>query len=117
MSKRLFTRTNVCQLQRTDNGDWDIQANGLLADGDALELADVIYNELGQGWKPYPENTPQDGKIYLVTFGLDGWVDVAAAEFDGEGWYSRFNGDLVEGVTAFWNEELPDYYQEQESEE
>ena len=35
---------------------------------EARALADAIYNDLGLGWLPYPENEPEDTGIYSAYF-------------------------------------------------
>lgn len=40
----------------------------IIDDDTARALADAIYNDLGLGWLPYPENKPEDTGLYSIYF-------------------------------------------------
>ena len=39
----------------------------IIDDDTARALADAIYNDLGLGWLPYPENKPEDKEYFITT--------------------------------------------------
>ena len=63
----------------------------------ALALANAIYDDLGKGWKPYPQEKPEDFDDYLcwMEFGGDEYFTVLVFEpdknafSDGEAWYDE----------------------------
>ena len=83
---------------------------------DARALADAIYNELGLGWLPYPENKPEDAKEYFIyTKNIKKASQVFYAQWSvtKDAWLSPFGG-LIEDeyckVIAYM--EIPTYQPE-----
>jgi hypothetical protein len=110
MSKQLFSRKGIVYLDRTDYGDWFIMGAGALADEDARALADAIYNELGLGWIPYPENRPQifDGHYECFEVTIKDWRVTEDKYFVWRAWYKngifdngQFGGPMDEHVVAY----------------
>ena len=83
---------------------------------EARALADAIYNDLGLGWLPYPENKPEDAKEYFIyTKNIKKASQVFYAQWSvtKDAWLSPFGG-LIEDeyckVIAYM--EIPTYQPE-----
>jgi hypothetical protein len=90
-----------------------------LEDDEARALADAIYNELGLGWKPYPENTPEGVDKYYdttVTNDVARWVE-KSYYFNGVfGFIETYNFVPYKNIRVIAYRERPKPYQP-ESEE
>lgn len=68
---------------------------------EALELADALYDELGLGWLPYPENVPETNGVYIITFKLKGKLYEEAATYKNGTWSDMLGGIPNEDIVAY----------------
>ena len=84
----------------------------------AESLALALLDDLGKGWKPYPENVPETDKYYLVTIDdvFNGiYVDAAQYIPAEDAWYSCYGIIQKEdGNVVVAYSELPAPFQPEE---
>ena len=61
------------ELLKFDDGDMifmfhDIVDDFVVDPKEQKQVADALYQELGLGWLPYPENKPEDDGQYWITY-------------------------------------------------